>query len=373
MLSYASTYVEADRAAARYLTDPTYKILHNLVSRADEYGICWPGIRTIGEDTAKCKDTVQAALDELERTGCIAYIRRNVRDPISKQKLPNIYQINPCLYAVRPGLQAQAEACWSEHGGKSLSFQLPSKWHNHNITNASKPKSGTTYLNQQQQKPLESERSLSFTPPPSPRLRQASPPAQPDEREKTDEYFDWQPADASAMADKPTYANASAGKPGAHGPERPRPNSEAHLRQSYGGQAGQQRSRKPEFRRSNTKSSKSDVEKVRTSYPDIKRVAEEFSNQPDEWLADRARRETSMSIRFARGLILEFSAPKVEAALNDNALRGSTSIKNKAGYVFWLLTNNLVEINAAAYGAGRPDDPDGSRYATGKYADFIEH
>jgi hypothetical protein len=348
MLSYASVYVEADRAASRYLSDPTYKILHNLVSRADEYGICWPGIRTIAEDTGKGKDTVQAALEELEFTGCITYIRRNGRDPITKKKINNVYQINPRLYAIRPGLQAQAEACWQEHGGKPLSFPFPSVVSNHNRTNFNQPPSGTSYLNQQQQKPSESERSLSFPTPSTGSTTlttsplRTSPPAQPDEEEeKTDEYFDYQP--------------------GAHEAPRPRPNSNAK----------QQRSKNQVFRRSNTTANKSDGNSTRTPYPTIERITEELPNQPEEWLADRCRRETGMSIRFARGLIKHYSGTKVEAALNDKSLRGSTSIKNKAGYVFWLLVNGFIEPASDLY--GRPDDPDGSRYITGKYADIIEH
>jgi len=333
MLSYASTYVEADRAAARFLTDPTYKVLHNLVSRADQYGICWPGIRTIAEDTGKSKDTVQEALDELEATGCIVYIRRNGRDPISKQKLPNVYQINPQLYAVRPGLQAQAEACWNEHGGKPLSFAFPSMRLNQSKTNDSKPKLGTSYLHQQQQDPSESEGSLSFTPLPLP-IGQ--------EEEKTDEYVKQHRA--------------------THDPER-----------RLGSEAGQQRSRNQMFRRSNIEASNRDAGYLSVAYPEIQRVAEELPNRVDEWLADRARHETGMSIRFARGLILAFSAPKVEAALNDKSLRHSTNIRNKAGFVFWLLANNLVEMNTETYRTGRPDDPDGSRYISGEYADFVEH
>jgi hypothetical protein len=326
MLSYSTPYARANRAAIRHLSDIGYKVVQCLITHANELGICWPGIRLIAEETGKSKDSVQVALEELEGTGCIAYIRRNERDAYTGQKLVNIYQVSPLLLHIRPEFEAQAWQSWKNAHGKefalfaaSASLSYSEQDRTNNRTNDSQSVSDL-HQNQQQQEPLESEHSLSATA----HSREDKQERRQDQRKGLDR------TPATHQQRSANNQTSRAGQP--PGARRP-------------------------------------------IYTELAPVAKALPDELQERLAKRVREEADIPLRMARGLNTQYGWNTVEVALNNPFVRKAD---NPGGYLRWLIQGQRIDPQVDL-----PLDPmerlarrlsnDGKCYTTGEFADFIEH
>lgn len=318
MFPYSAVYVHANRAALQQLSDHGYKTLQALITYADEIGICWPGIRTLVNDTGKCKEMVSQALEELAATGCMAFVRRNARDKYTGQKLVNIYQISPVLLHVRPELEDEAWKQWQKAKGKELSLSYTGQ----DRTNTRASDTLTSAMQdtiQHHHAAGGCSTNISLQDEADPTSLPAVEAAPPD-----------RPARKSARRlPQPPPQESSAGRP------------QNTLR----------------------------FKPMAQTYPEIEPIAQKLPNEADEALAQRIREDAQMPIKLARGLIAQYGSPAVEAAINHPFTQKA---QRPAGYIRYLVQGNRLDPERDAK-FFTEEEMDGRKYITGKYADFIEH
>lgn len=106
--SYAQIYVDALRRAIAELTAIERDVLDYLVSRTNEIGVCFPGIANIADGVnQRCEDVI-AIIESLVGKGYVLYVRKDERDPVTRQQLPNAYQISLDYLAINPEHYASA-------------------------------------------------------------------------------------------------------------------------------------------------------------------------------------------------------------------------------------------------------------------------
>jgi hypothetical protein len=111
-MPHKRTDIDQDYIALRYLSGCQYKVLQYLVSRADHRGICYPSAETIGEGTGFSERNVYRAMEYLNDTDVIRYVRRDEYDIVTKRKMPNAYQVNPDYISLAPKFVPEARAMW---------------------------------------------------------------------------------------------------------------------------------------------------------------------------------------------------------------------------------------------------------------------
>lgn len=348
--SYSATYVTPEKALIRTLSQThahfTGSLYRYLADCADDLGVCFPGIRHLAEVLNSGKEAVQKALDELEQMGVITYLRRSARDPWTGHYLSNVYQLNPSLLHIRPELHDQAQQQYYEAGGRPLTLlgggvnppvdaPVRASPLSYDITNNRTSDSLTSFnpkgYNQQQQKTLESELSLSA------------------ESEKHSANMGGEQQETQPGVEHPT-------KPKAEKPETPLP----HQQQRSAGKQTFRAARQP---------------KARPTYTELAPVIKALPDEYQERLAKRVREETDIPLRLARGLITQYGWNVVETALNNPFVRKAS---NPGGYLRWLIQGQRIDPQADL-----PLDPmerlerrlsnDTKRYTTGEFADFIQH
>jgi hypothetical protein len=109
---YSRTETEQDDIALRLLSGCQYKVLRALVNRADQHGICFPGVPYLSHATGYNRNYVQRALDALESHNLILYRRRDAWDDETRRQLPNVMQLNPDYIRLAPQFEVEARELW---------------------------------------------------------------------------------------------------------------------------------------------------------------------------------------------------------------------------------------------------------------------
>jgi len=388
MSSYASTYVTPEKALIRTLAQThshfTGSLYRYLADSADDYGACYPGLRHLANVLNSNTEAVQAALDQLVAMGVIAYVRRSVRDRLTGQYLPNVYQINPALLHIRPELEAQAWQQWMEAGGQPLTLsgnapnqpvdapggaevhreeraslsdqQSPVRQlcsapdRTNNRTSDSLTSSNSKGYNQQQQTTPEVKPSLSD--------------GQAVVVEKT--HQEKGEKDQKKEKKQKNSANMGCEKPQVP-PKAERPTQPIAKKPETSLPYQQQRSGNQEKFRT-TPAQKAD--KPKPNYAELIPVREALSDELLEGLAERVKEEAPMPIMLARGLIVQYGWNTVEAALNHPSLKKAY---NPGGLLRWLVQGGHIdpELDTGYDPLSRLSN--GKRYVSGPYADFIQH
>lgn len=101
------------------------------------------------------------------------------------------------------------------------------------------------------------------------------------------------------------------------------------------------------------------------------KIEPEENGVPPPDLPPNVQKIPDLAVKRAYELVEQYSAAAVDAA----AVRtlAAKNVENPAGFMISLLEKGEIETVGDVEVAGRPDDPDGSRYVTGKYADYLEH
>jgi hypothetical protein len=94
---YAALYCKPLRASIRKLTDNELKTFVALVTYADDQGVCFPGARTLAEDTGMSMTDVAEALHGLKNKGYLFYLRHNAVDPITRRIQPDVFGLTPAI------------------------------------------------------------------------------------------------------------------------------------------------------------------------------------------------------------------------------------------------------------------------------------
>jgi hypothetical protein len=309
MSPYVSINVAANKAANQNLSDHAYKTLQALMDYADELGICWPGIRLLVNDTGKCKEMVQQGLEELVATGCIAYLRRNARDPYTGQKLVNIYQISPVLLHVRPELEAEAWKSWNKANGKEFALSYSGQDRTNTRTSANSTSASPNGQSQHQQTAEGWSANMGVE-------------------------------DDDAPPPPPPLAKPRRTRPAQKPPQTQAPESKS-----------------------------THFSPMKLPYPDIAPVDNPLPDEHDEALAQRIRNDAQMPIKLARGLIVQYGRPLVEAAANHPFTQKA---QRPAGYIRYLVQGNRLDPERDARFL-TDHEMDVQKYISGKYADFVEH
>jgi hypothetical protein len=80
-----------------------------LSTYADREGICWPGIAELASKSGLRVESVMDAMQELESAGMMVYKRRNERDSVTGQMMPNVYEIRGCLIRADSGFDSSSK------------------------------------------------------------------------------------------------------------------------------------------------------------------------------------------------------------------------------------------------------------------------
>jgi hypothetical protein len=160
-LLHTRVYTGADDLALANLSGCQYKTLRYLVNRADTRGICYPGIDRISAETGYNERHSRRALDILWSMDLIRFVRKDERDPVTRQQLPNAYQVNPDYICLAAGAESEARAIWSSLivwcgndsvGLRSPTNQQPKVINQQQRTNVSDPAPITNTNNQRSPK-----------------------------------------------------------------------------------------------------------------------------------------------------------------------------------------------------------------------------
>lgn len=132
MPRHTRVYTEAGDTALAVLPGCPYKILSFMVNRADGRGICYPTEERISDATGYNVRHVQRNLIVLEESLYIMFVRRDQFDPITRKKLPNVYQISPDYICLSPANESEARSIWQPLIDEFLSrsSRLPSRINN---------------------------------------------------------------------------------------------------------------------------------------------------------------------------------------------------------------------------------------------------
>jgi len=88
------------RAMIAGMSHKALRVYVLLSTYADRKGVCWPQAKELSEMSGMRVESVLEGLQELERDGLMAYLRRNERDPITGKMQNNVYFVDgPLLKA----------------------------------------------------------------------------------------------------------------------------------------------------------------------------------------------------------------------------------------------------------------------------------
>lgn len=106
--SYVALYCKPLRASIRNLTNEELRVFVTLTTYADEQGVCYPGVRLLGDDTGLSATEVSTALEGLKGKGFINYLRYNQVDPLTRKIMPNVFGLSLSILALKTdsGIQA---------------------------------------------------------------------------------------------------------------------------------------------------------------------------------------------------------------------------------------------------------------------------
>ena len=85
------------------------QVLLFLCAHADGAGRCRPGVKYIGQSLDLRFEEVRYRLDRLERQSLFRYLRRNARDELTGEFLPDVYAINPRILLTKIPVPHPAE------------------------------------------------------------------------------------------------------------------------------------------------------------------------------------------------------------------------------------------------------------------------
>lgn len=98
---FAALYCKPLRASIRNLTDIELRVFMTLATYADDQGVCFPGIRTLSDDTGLHSEDVCKAIDGLKSKAFIYYLRHNAVDPITRKIMPNVFGLTGAIMRLK--------------------------------------------------------------------------------------------------------------------------------------------------------------------------------------------------------------------------------------------------------------------------------
>lgn len=98
--SFTGIYVESLRELITCLPDAAFRLFAQIATYIDRVGKCWPGIRELSTRTGMRPNDVIEVLQYLESIDLVRCLRRNAHDPVTGQKQPNVYVVNPNFVVV---------------------------------------------------------------------------------------------------------------------------------------------------------------------------------------------------------------------------------------------------------------------------------
>lgn len=147
-MPHSRTDTAQDDIALAVLSGCQYKVLRALVNRADERGICYPGVDYLAAATGYNRRHVTRALDVIEGHAVILYQRRDEIDQYTRRQLSNVMQINPDYISLSADAEPEAREMWraliEKCGNDSARL-----W-SHTITNVSNQAPKPTPVDQRQ-------------------------------------------------------------------------------------------------------------------------------------------------------------------------------------------------------------------------------
>jgi hypothetical protein len=124
---YAQIYVDSLRRAIIDLTPLESDVLDFLVSRADEYGLCFPGTKDIVVGVDSRAEDVQDAIISLAYKKYVYFVRKDEHDSITRRQLPNVYQISLDYIAINPDAYQKALEIYQDALQRTLCLLYDSK------------------------------------------------------------------------------------------------------------------------------------------------------------------------------------------------------------------------------------------------------
>lgn len=109
---HSRTVTEQDDIALKVLSGCQYKVLRAMVNRADEFGICYPGVPYLSQATGYNARHVQRALEVLELYHVFLYRRRDAWDDETRRQLANVMQLSPDYMRLAPQFEPEARELW---------------------------------------------------------------------------------------------------------------------------------------------------------------------------------------------------------------------------------------------------------------------
>jgi len=107
--AFTGIYSAALKDLCRNMDADDLQVFLFLAAHADHTGKCRPGVKYIGQSLDLRFEEVRYRLDRLERQGLFRYLRRNSRDELTGEFLPDVYAINPRILLTKSPVTLSAE------------------------------------------------------------------------------------------------------------------------------------------------------------------------------------------------------------------------------------------------------------------------
>ncbi len=107
--AFTGIYSAALKDLCRTLDPDDLQVIMFMAAHADPMGRCRPGVKYISQSLDLRFEEVRYRLDRLERQGLFRYLRRNARDTLTGEFLPDVYAINPRILLTKSPVPPSAE------------------------------------------------------------------------------------------------------------------------------------------------------------------------------------------------------------------------------------------------------------------------
>jgi len=115
-----------------------------LCAHANENGVCYPSVKTMGQQLDWRFEEVRYRLDRLERQSLLRYLRRASRNPYTGEFVNDLYQMNPKIYKAKSPVTHPSENAEPVQLRTPPSNLQHNQNQNQNQELESEPESGTT-------------------------------------------------------------------------------------------------------------------------------------------------------------------------------------------------------------------------------------
>jgi hypothetical protein len=99
--AYTALYCDGLKDLCASLDPKDLVLFIFLCAHGNENGICYPSVKTIGQQLDWRFEEVRYRLDRLEHQGLISYLRRAARNAYTGEFVNDLYQMNPKVYKVK--------------------------------------------------------------------------------------------------------------------------------------------------------------------------------------------------------------------------------------------------------------------------------